>query len=288
MRAMNKIRRRRLMRLTTLFLLLIVLQVFGYTRGQDRTVQIAVAKGQQMLEMISGSGVPLNATAVQQSLSTHNRTADLLVAKDALFVDALPMSRGEARQWADDCGHLDCAYVTYFNPRDGGTINSILNLQTNELVDLWQEMESRPPGSTHVLGMAMDIAAASPEVRSVLGDIGDVDPAMIPMSAWLADSPCREEWCVDLTFHDPSGSGKVYHVFVNMEREEVARTFFTRGRPELDVPAPVSQRGAYTDGCHEQYGWEVCWEMTAHDGVLFRDATYNGGLIFLQRENPAD
>ena len=37
---------------------------------------------------------------------------------------------------------------------------------------------------------------------------------------------------------------------------------------------------AFTDGCHEQYGWEVCWEMTADDGVNFRDATYNDQLIF--------
>ncbi len=35
-----------------------------------------------------------------------------------------------------------------------------------------------------------------------------------------------------LTFHDPNGSGKVFHVFVNMQQEQVARTFYTRSRPE--------------------------------------------------------
>jgi hypothetical protein len=159
MRAMNKLRRRRIFRLTTVFVLLFFYKSPDYPRGQDRTVQIAVAKGSRCWRWSPAAGCGWNATAVQQSLSANNRTADLLIAKDALFVDALPMSRGEARQWADDCGHLDCAFVTYFNPRDGGTINTVLNLQSNELVDLWQETDSRPAGSTHVLGMAMDIAA---------------------------------------------------------------------------------------------------------------------------------
>jgi cytochrome c551/c552 len=65
-----------------------------------------------------------------------------------------------------------------------------------------------------------------------------------------------------------------------MQRDQVARTFYTRGRPERQAAKPVAQRNAFTDGCNDQYGWEVCWEMTANDGVNFRDATYDGHLIF--------
>ncbi|MFQ5436473.1 MAG: hypothetical protein ACE5FD_16540, partial [Anaerolineae bacterium] len=138
----------------------------------------------------------------------------------------------------------------------------------------------RPGGSRYILDRAMAIAAGDRGVTAVLGDIGEADPAMVPMSAWLADNACRQDWCVDLSFLDPAGSGRVFHVFVNMTRNEVARTFYTRSRAALDVPEPVSQRGAFSNGCQEQYGWQVCWEMTAHDGVNFFDATHNGTEIF--------
>ncbi len=94
------------------------------------------------------------------------------------------------------------------------------------------------------------------------------------------DNACREEWCVDLTFHDPSGTGRIFHVFVNLEQAIVARTFYTRARADRSAAKPLAQRDAFTDGCHDQYGWSVCWEMTANDGINFRDATYNGQLIF--------
>jgi hypothetical protein len=117
-------------------------------------------------------------------------------------------------------------------------------------------------------------------VQSILGNIGEPDPAMIPMSAWLADDDCRREWCVDLTYNDPAGSGRIFHIFVNLEQETVARTFYSRGRAERSRGEPIAQRDAYDDGCTDQYGWSVCWEMTAHDGVNFRDATYGGRKIF--------
>ncbi|MCZ7671991.1 MAG: hypothetical protein M5U34_35125 [Chloroflexi bacterium] len=59
-------------------------------------------------------------------------------------------------------------------------------------------------------------------MQAILGDLGSPDPAMIPMSAWLADDECRDEWCVNLTYHDPAGSGKIFHIFVNMEQNKVA------------------------------------------------------------------
>ena len=96
----------------------------------------------------------------------------------------------------------------------------MVNLDDGAVAGYWANADARPGGSSEVLARAVGIAAADSQVRAILGDdLGVMDPAMIPMSGWLVDSACREDWCVDLTFHDPSGSGRIYHVFVNLETE---------------------------------------------------------------------
>jgi mono/diheme cytochrome c family protein len=270
-----------IIRLCIITLLLIVLSFLQFGIRQNSTVQLAVAKGSAMLEMISLPSVPVNSDHLQ-SVTLQNPAINALTSeKNVEFVNAVPLTFGEAKPWREaGCGQNSCAHVTFYNHTDGGTVNAVVHLERNAVVGSWVDTAVRPAGSTHILQRAMDIAASDRGVTAVLGDIGDADPAMVPMSAWLADNECRNDWCVDLSFLDPAGSGKIYHIFVNMTRNEVARTFYTRGRPILDVPEPVMQRGAFSDGCHEQYGWNVCWEMTAHDGINFRDATYNGIDIF--------
>ncbi|MDX1416162.1 MAG: c-type cytochrome, partial [Candidatus Promineifilaceae bacterium] len=202
-------------------------------------------------------------------------------AADLEFVDAVRLSPGEARTWQDaGCSRDNCAHVTFYDYGLGGTVEGVIDLDLSRLISQWSNSSARPAGSTHILPKALSIAAQDQQVKNTLGDIGEAEPAMIPMSGWLADNECSEQWCVDLTFHDPNGSGKVFHVFVNMEQEQVARTFYTRSRPDRLAAEPVTQRNAFSDDCHEEYGWEVCWEMTAHDGVNFQDAVYKDQLVF--------
>ncbi|RMG95313.1 MAG: hypothetical protein D6706_12370, partial [Chloroflexi bacterium] len=252
-----------------------------YGRFSISRVQVAVAKGKAMMDMAAFAAPPLNVPQIQQIALNNLTLANKRLTNNTLFVNAQPLTPGEARPWQDaGCGEQPCALTVFYDTANGGTVNAIVNLATEQVVASWSDPLARPAGSSYLLDKAFAIAANDPRVRSVLGDIGTADPAMIPMSGWLMDDACSRQWCVDLTFHDPAGSGRIFHVFVNMQTEQVARTFYTRGRPNLAVTLPNPQRNAYTNGCHEQYGWEVCWEMTAHDGVLFRDARFKGKLIF--------
>jgi hypothetical protein len=251
------------------------------------SVQLAVAKSQQLLDMpaeLAGypSGYALDTAAVRDLALADNTFAATLAGRETEFLSAVRLSAGEARYWQDQgCDRLNCAYLTFYNYSDGGTIEAVINLDRAQVVGQWMDTAARPGGSSEVLPKAVRIAAADPQVRAVLGDdLGAMEPAMIPMSGWLTDNACREEWCVDLTFHDPTGTGRVYHVFVNLEQEVVARTFYTRARADRSAARPLAQRDAFTDGCHQAHGWSVCWEMTANDGINFRDATYNGQTIF--------
>lgn len=281
---MNRFNRRQriVIRLIVVNLVLLVAALVWQQRERAGTVQLAVAKGKTMLDMITQTAPSINVTAVQDIALADAGLTGLTAGKSVEFVNAVLLSAGEARYWQEEgCDATRCAHVVYYNRTDGGTIEALVDVETAAVIARWTNVNARPGGSTYILDRAMAIAAADSQVRSVLGaNIGAADPAMVPMSGWLADNSCRDEWCVDLTFHDPNGTGRIYHVFVNMEREEVARTFYTRGREDRSMAKPPAQRNAYTDGCNEQYGWNVCWEMTAHDGVLFRDATYDSRQVF--------
>lgn len=278
---MRQTRWQKFIPLFLMYALVVMGLVFWHWWQQDDTVQVAVAKNQQMYGLMTSPELLLDGTAVLQTTLADPETAVWLAGKQVELVNAVPLSAGEARYWQDQgCSHQNCAHLTLYNYTDGGTLNTILNLDTQQVVGHWADSLARPGGSRFVVQKAVAIAAADPQVQAILGQIGTADPAMIPMSGWLMDDTCNQQWCVDLTYHDPNGTGRIFHVFVNMEQEAVARTFYTRARADLPVAAPEPQRETFSDGCQEQYGWSVCWEMTAHDGVHFFDATFNGTEIF--------
>lgn len=274
-------RQRSILKLIALNILLLALAAIWNTRSQSGSVAVAVAKGKQMLDM-NYAAAPVLETATAERIALLDPQLDRLARRDSLeFVDAVRLTAGEARYWHDQgCRERACAHVVFYDLDQGGTVETIVDLEAGLPLGSWTNAAARPGGSTHVLPRAMAIAAVDEQVRAILGEIGTADPAMVPMSGWLQDDACREDWCVDLTFHDPNGSGRIYHVFVNMERSEVARTFYTRGREDRSAAKPIAQRDAFTDGCNEQDGWEVCWEMTANDGLNFTDASFEDQLVF--------
>lgn len=267
---------------------IVIALVLVWNRNQEQgSISLAIAKGKQLLDMPAAvAGYPpaylLDTASIEQVAQADPAFQAALAGKDTVFHSAVPLTAGEARYWQDlGCEGMNCAFVTFYDYTDEGTIEGIINLDNDEVVAQWVNTAARPGGSSAILPRVVAIAAGDPQVRAILGeDIGAIDPLMIPMSGWLGDNACRQDWCVDLTFEDPSGTGRIYHVFVNLDQEVVARTFYTRARADRSAAKPLAQRNAFTDGCHEQYGWNVCWEMTANDGINFRDATFNGQLIF--------
>lgn len=269
--------------------LLLILALNWQYRESSR-IQEAVAKGQALISnnFVGPSG--FDPLVVRDILAKEAETAVLLTpgaTSQISFLNAVPLGQGESRFWQDaGCGEQACAHATLFDYTQGEAIEAIVNLETESVLSQWRNTIAQPAGSIFAVPRALDIAAEDRQVRAILGDIGAANPVMVPMSGWLLDDACRSEWCVDLTFQDPNGTGRIFHVFVNMEQERVARTFYTRARAERSLAAPLAQRDAYNDGCHEQYGWSVCWEMTAHDGIDFQNATFNDDLIFSSAKIP--
>lgn len=232
----------------------------------------------RMLSLSSGDAALRDLALIDPAVRAH------LAGKSSDFLYALPLGYGESAEYRSrGCLTLNCWRLVFYNYTDGGTVEAVANRQTNRILNVSADPRARPAASPTILPKIVDIAAAAASVQAVLGDLHKARVAMLPMSVWLADNACQEDWCVDLTFHDPTGSGRIFHVVVNLHEQAVARTFYTRPRPDrlyqeppqLDPDSPF-----YTDGCHAAYHWDVCWEMTANDGVNFYDVDYRGQRIF--------
>ncbi|MGB1250269.1 MAG: c-type cytochrome [Candidatus Promineifilaceae bacterium] len=262
-------------------MLFVLIAVWFWPSASDsdsRTIKVASAKGRviaaQMRSMSSADQSLLNFAMQDVGVSA------LLGGKDVQLLESQRLGVSASAE-IEACG--DCTQLTFYNYTDGGTIEAIYSFDSERFVRQWADVDARPNASGYLVERVVNIAADDAAVQNVLGDLRKAEVAMIPMSTWLADDACSQDWCVDLTFHDPSGSSKIFHTVVNMHTEQVARTFFTRGRAAraMQETDPENDEGPkYTDGCHEQYGWSVCWEMTADDGVNFYDGTFDETLIF--------
>jgi hypothetical protein len=269
----------RVQKLILLFFLLLLLGSLFLSPGRTRGVlKAAPAKGGEPFTVQAIAELALDENVAASLTLSDAQVSAMLDGRVYDFVHAVRLAAAEVTAWPE-CGDRNCAHVVLYNISDGGTVEAIVHLDEGRVLSRWADPENRPGPSTHTLARAMTIAAVEPAVNAVLGDISAAESAMVPMPIWLADDACSTAWCVDLTFHDPAGSGRIFHIVVNMEEGNVARTFFSRARPDRTFKRPLQQE-PFTDNCHEQYGWSVCWEMTAHDGVVFSDATYQGELIF--------
>ncbi|MFT5194634.1 MAG: hypothetical protein ACI85U_001643, partial [Candidatus Promineifilaceae bacterium] len=224
---------------------------------------------------------PYSENQAMDLFENDPRVAEILTEIEHDFIQAVPLAHGEATQWSNwGCWDETCAHMLYYNFSEKGTVEGVVNLERNEVLDVWKSEETRPLASTRTLQKAVEIASQDKNVRSLLGNITSADLMMVPMNIWLLDNDCLDDWCVDLTFEDPAESGKILHVTINMEKAYVARTFYTRGREPVPYRDITPQRSAWTNGCHDEGGWEVCWEMTAHDGIEFFDAKFKGQPVF--------
>lgn len=251
-------------------------------QGRDTTIHV-IAKG--TYTSVANAAVVSGDEAIARDITLADATISrLLEAKSYDFLYAVPLGAGEAGEWqTSGCGPANCSHVTYYNYTDGGTFELVVNRETARVISYWQDLTARPGASRTIIPKALSIAAADKRVQTILGDVAALEMVMVPMAAWLTDDDCSRDWCIDLTFDAPDGSGKIVHVFINMEQEKVARVFSTRSRPtnqRYNSPDPPGTGNLFDNGCHTQDGWNVCWETTAHDGVNFYDATFNSEPVF--------
>lgn len=209
----------------TLGFVLLLLSLFFLLREGQQTAPAAVSKGSRLLEDTASWEMAVDQARARELALADEGVDSILSGKDFGFLFALPLTSMESQRLIDGgCDDGACARVSFYDYSDGGTVDAIVNLDTDQVVESTVHRDARPGASLQVVPRALAIAAADSRVTEVLGDVRKAEPIMGPMSGWLMDDDCREDWCVDLTFAAPDGSGRTFHAFVNMEREEVARS----------------------------------------------------------------
>ena len=61
--------------------------------------------------------------------------------------------------------------MTFYNYVAGGTIEAVVNLNSEQVIDSWTDPLARPGASPTILPRALTIAAADGRVKTLLGDI---------------------------------------------------------------------------------------------------------------------
>ncbi len=209
----SKRKLRTLRKLIIVNLTLLILSLIWLHKDNGRPIAIAIAKSGQIYQMAHTLPITnIDYAQIEQQLHQNAQLSQLLTSKQTDFLNAIPLSEGEARYWqTEGCAQYNCLHLTFINYSDGGTIEAIVQSESESVIAHWQNLQARPAGSQHIVSKAIEIAAADSQVHAILGDIGDADPAMIPMSGWLMDDDCQSDWCVDLTYHDPNGTGRIFH-----------------------------------------------------------------------------
>lgn len=264
-----------------LFALFFLLGVLLFSIEPNRPIKVAVAKGGRLIDVTAYLESVANQSRVRELLESNPTLAGYLAGRDYGFLYANPITTPQERYWQEfDCTVANCVQATLYDYDNGGTIEAMLNMESGQIFDLRFDPQARPGASPYIIPRALAIAAGDERVSETIGNVRENSPMMVPMSAWLDDGNCLQNWCVDLTYMAPDGSGRILHIVVNMEEEVVDRLFYTRGRPDREYKQPAAQGSRFNDGCHEQHNWSVCWEMTANDGIEFYDASFDGTPIF--------
>ena len=266
------------------FLVALVLLVSGFIllfQQPNKPVRVAVAKGGQMREMTAVLETAANQAILRDLVLSDDGLSSMLNNKNYGFLYAFPLGVSEARVWSDGGCDVDpCAQITLYDYSEGGIIEAIVNIEKGDVLDFWVDSNARPGASPYIIPRGMSAIAADPKMQELLGDVRSIEPMMVPMSTWMLEGDCKDDWCVDFTYAAPDSSGRILHALVNMEKEKVSRVFYTRGRSDRVFKRPAAQGANFNNGCYAKFGWNVCWQMTAHDGIDFYDAAFNEQLVF--------
>ena len=182
-------------------ILFFILSIFLIWEESRRAGQIAVSKSGSGFEMLNNVNYAVDQALARKYSEANLGTGALLESGDFGYLYAYSLSENESVLWRNEgCETGRCAQVTYYDYFNGGTLDIIINMPSGEIVDFWRNKDSRPGASSNTLPRAVAIAAADSDVRSILGDIRQAESMMAPMSTWLTDNSCRENWCLDLTF----------------------------------------------------------------------------------------
>jgi|GEM_PF-2229801 len=269
------------LRRSFLFALFLLLGFLLLSIEPDRPIKVAVAKGGRLFDVAAYLESVANQSNAQEILESDPTLSDYLKDREYGFLYANPLTAFQEKNWrVYGCTEKNCVQATLYDYDNGGTIEAMLNLDSGQIFNIRSDPRARPGASPYIVPRALAIAASDERVSETIGNVRENAPMMVPMSAWLADGDCLQNWCVDLTYMAPDDSGRILHIVVNMEEEVVDRLFYTRGRPDREFKQPAAQGARFNNGCHEQHNWSVCWEMTANDGIEFYDASYDGNLIF--------
>ena len=183
----------------------------------------------------------------------------------------------QTTQKSVECADADCRLVEIYSFDTNATTSVILNLETDEVLDVLHQPGLQPGINKRLADLAVDIAMNDPGVIAALG-FKPTKVDMSPVAARMAGTSCDGgHLCAGPTFRV---GNRVLWAVVDLTEEKVAGIDWTEVQPDGPSDTYDPQGGfCPSPGNVNRDGWVLNYETMHTDGLAVHNVTYNGRSV---------
>lgn len=171
------------------------------------------------------------------------------------------------------CATADCRQVEIYNFDQNGAVTAIVNLDTNQVLDVLYLPNMQPGINKRLADRAMEIAINAPEVIEALG-YRPTMATMAPVPGHLLGACESDHLCAAPTFNIGE---RILWAVVDLTDDQLAGINWTAS--EIDPAGnfvPFIPTGCPAPGTVDRDGWAMNYETTGTDSLRVYNVTYNG------------
>lgn len=263
---------KKLVRFAVIGVLLMWAVIFA-TQGGRQPIEGGVegARGKSPALPITTDLTPEDLLA-QDLVLSDPQVQDLTVGKrsEVFGVGPIGMHFPES---SSECAQADCRSVVIYLWDEDVTINSIVNVDTRQVVDVLKLMGVHPGLNMKQMERAVEIIYNAPEVAETLGFQPKMEDIM-PMDGNLIGTTCGDTHvCAAATFRH---GDKFMWAYADLTTGEFAGIGWSPA-PENDGSSTYFPPGTCPpSGTVTRDGWSLQHEVTGTDSMRVYNVTYNG------------
>ena len=183
----------------------------------------------------------------------------------------------QTTQNSTECADADCRLVEIYSFDTNATTSVILNLETDEVLDVLHQPGLQPGINKRLADLAVEIAMNDPVVIAALG-FKPTKVDMSPVAARLAGTSCDGgHLCAGPTFRV---GNRVLWAVVDLTEEKVAGIDWTEVQPDGPSETYDPQGGfCPSPGSVNRDGWMLNYETMHTDGLAVHNVSFNGRSV---------
>lgn len=222
------------------------------------------------------------------TFTKHSRDPKTGAALRNEIMTVRPALAGDFQGSAAACAQTACYRVAMYNHFHNATIIAFIDVEQAQVLGVTRQNYAQPDLSQRLIDLAQAIAAASPEVRAILGKkAATLTATKREFKTALRDSRCErsKHLCVAPTYvfeHD------ALWAIVDLTAGELVGTRWTElgdsGPPVVVTERKLENEATFRDYCEQvntlqQGDWQLDYVITGSDGLQVSNVRYQGERV---------